>query len=131
MIMLILGFIFMFIGWLLSLTIIGALLGIPLMILGSLFAFIGFIMLLTRRRTVITNVVQVTNAPQAPMLDATSRPRPPADYVERRPVPSNAMPRVIDAVAGDEKTCVSCNTNNTTDSRFCTNCGAALVAGTN
>jgi hypothetical protein len=63
--MVIAGIVLIVVGLLISLTIIGSIFGIPMMMFGLLLCLIGA---LRRRRTVITNVVHVTNvsAPQAP-----------------------------------------------------------------
>ncbi|HET8942660.1 MAG TPA: hypothetical protein VFN13_11815 [Rudaea sp.] len=73
--MIIFGLILQFIGVLFCLTIIGALIGVPLIFIGGLMALFGF---LGRRKTVIQNIVTVQNA--APVPEATPRPaaEPPA-----------------------------------------------------
>lgn len=118
--MLFIGVFFMFIGFLLSLTIIGAVIGIPIMIFGSFFIIAG---VFRRRKTVITNVIQVTNAPQmpAPAPEPQRAPQP-VRYVE-----TPATPKAIEA---SQKACASCNTDNVADSRFCINCGTPFPLAT-
>jgi uncharacterized protein DUF5362 len=54
----IIGVIFIFVGLLLCLTIFGAVAGIPLIIIGAVLVLAG-----GRRKTVITNVINVANTP--------------------------------------------------------------------
>jgi hypothetical protein len=61
----VLGVIFVLAGFLISLTIVGAIIGIPMMLVGALFIAAG------GRRPVITNVITVQQGPQ-------SHPAPPA-----------------------------------------------------
>jgi len=72
--MIVFGFILSFIGFLLCLTFIGAVLGVPLIFIGSLMVLFGF---LGRRKTVIQNVVTVHNVSSAPERAPSSAPEPP------------------------------------------------------
>lgn len=69
--MIIFGFILQFIGFLLCLTVIGAVIGVPLLVLGGIVVIAGFV---GRRKTVIQNVVTVQNA--APVPQQSPRPAP-------------------------------------------------------
>ncbi len=60
--MVIVGIVFIILGFLISLTIVGAIIGIPLMMLGVLFCVLGAF----RRRTVINNVITVAGPSPAP-----------------------------------------------------------------
>jgi hypothetical protein len=59
-----LGVVLVIIGLLFCLTIVGALIGIPMMAVGGSLIFWGLVF--GRRKTVITNVVQVSNSPGMP-----------------------------------------------------------------
>jgi len=62
--MIIFGFFLQFIGFLFCLTVIGAIVGVPLILIGGVVVVFGFF---GRRKTVIQNVVTVQNvAPAAP-----------------------------------------------------------------
>ncbi len=68
-------------GLLLCFSIIGAFIGIPMMIVGAILCAVG-----GRRKTVITNVVQVSNIPGAPGNHfSTHDDHTPARYLEREP----------------------------------------------
>ena len=54
------GVFLVFVGFLFTLTIIGSIIGIPTMLLGIVLIVAG---VFARRKTVITNVVHVQNAP--------------------------------------------------------------------
>jgi len=80
------GVIFMFVGLLLCLTIFGAVIGVPMMIVGF-----GMIVasLVGRRKTVITNVVHVSNS--APLSgQAAAQPFPQA-------ISGNVEPSILTA----------------------------------
>lgn len=64
------GLILQFIGLLFCFTIIGAVIGIPLIIIGGILFIVG---LFGRRKTVITNVVTVQHA-SSPIAPAKPRP---------------------------------------------------------
>lgn len=66
----VLGAILLVLGFLLSLSIVGAIVGIPMMLIGLVCLVVG-----GRRKTVITNVVQVSNV--APPAHGASSARPP------------------------------------------------------
>jgi hypothetical protein len=57
------GAIFIVLGLLLSLSLFGAVVGIPLILIGIVMAIVG-----GRRKTIITNVVQVSNHAPAPQF---------------------------------------------------------------
>jgi hypothetical protein len=85
----ILGAILIVVGFLFCLSIVGAVIGIPLMIIGLIFVVVG-----GRRKTIITNVVTVSNAPHArPDDNRTHQPRAP-DLVGRDTQPR--LPPIID-----------------------------------
>ena len=65
--MLIFGGILSMLGFLLCLTIIGAVIGIPLIVIGSIFMMMG---LFGRRKTIITNIVTVQHGPAPPPVGA-------------------------------------------------------------
>ena len=126
--MLIFGGVLVLLGFLLCLTIIGSIIGVPLIMLGSIFMFIG---LLGRRKTVITNVIQVSNTvPAAPLSPPPLRQAIPAPAQYTAPVSlapvsvaAAATPLIQDA---QTKHCAACSSRNLSDNRFCTECGAAL-----
>jgi len=93
--------------------------------LGSFLATIGMVMLLFRRKTVITNVVQVTNTPHAVAPNFQTPPRQ-SDFVDASTAQTRIAPKQTEPAALSEKNCSSCNASNSSDSRFCTNCGASL-----
>ena len=74
--MMIFGGILLVLVVLLCLTVIGSVIGIPLILIGGIFMSIG---IFSRRKTVITNVVQVSSAPQvvppAPASRFSARPK--------------------------------------------------------
>ncbi len=81
-----LGVILIIVGLLLCLTIVGALIGIPMMMVGGSLVFWG--LLFGRRKTVITNVVQVSNSPGAPGNHfSTHDDHGSARYLDREPPP--------------------------------------------
>jgi hypothetical protein len=69
----VIGAIFLMIGFLLSLTILGAFIGVPMMLVGALLVAFG-----GRRKTVITNVVTVQGVP-GPLPKAPSTGPTPLD----------------------------------------------------
>lgn len=72
------GGILFVLGFLISLSIVGAIFGIPLMIIGVICMVVG-----SHRRTVITNVVQVSNVvPQQAQDEAPPMPEPRAIPVQ-------------------------------------------------
>ena len=78
-----LGVVLVIVGLLFCLTIIGAVIGIPMMAVGGGLVFWG---LLLGRKTVITNVVQVSNSPGAPGNHfSTNDGHEPPRYLEREP----------------------------------------------
>jgi hypothetical protein len=130
--MIIFGAILMFVGFVLCLTIIGAFLGVPIMILGMIFFVAGF---LGRRKTIITNVVQVTNAPSPPApLSPARAPEfaQPSLGLSSAPqfAPSNSQAPLLERsglrVPSAAQICSSCNSQNDSGSRFCNNCGTPL-----
>lgn len=125
--MIIIGIMFMFIGFILCLTIIGSIFGIPMMMFGFLIAAVGAF---RRRKTVITNVVNVTHTPQAPTPDFDRRPVQPIRQLKNSTSTASnfsASPKFIDETT-TLRTCTNCNTENSSDNRFCTNCGNSLGA---
>ena len=64
----IVGAIFILLGFLISLSIIGAVIGIPMMFIGLVMVIFG-----GRRKTVITNVIQVSNNGGAPHYSSTGK----------------------------------------------------------
>lgn len=121
--MLIFGAILFILGLLFCLTIIGAVVGFPLMFFGGIFMSIG---MFTRRRTVITNVVQVATPQPAPILHQPILQYAPVP-VPQAPVPAAPAPAPLTHDA-ETKSCTSCAAQNSADNRFCTECGAALPA---
>lgn len=109
-------------GFLLCLTIFGAVIGIPLMFLGFIFMAIGFA--LRRRKTVITNVVQVSNAPQPVPAYPTPQYAAP---VARDGEKSSVASRVLYSRSA-EKPCPQCRAANDDASKFCRECGSRLDA---
>jgi hypothetical protein len=103
------GAVLVFLGLLFSLTVIGAIIGIPMMIAGAIMMAVG---VFGRRKTIITNVVQVSNAPGA------------------QPAPANAVSLGVSAgpTAMSAVNCGACTTVNETTSKFCRNCGSVLAA---
>jgi hypothetical protein len=78
--MIIFGFFLQFVGFLLCLTVIGAVIGVPLILIGGIVVVFGFF---GRRKTVIQNVVTVQNAApaapeRAPQPPRSSNDAPPA-----------------------------------------------------
>lgn len=71
--MIIFGFFLQFVGFLLCLTVIGAIVGVPLILIGGIVVVFGFF---GRRKTVIQNVVTVQNAVPAAPERAPQPPRP-------------------------------------------------------
>ena len=120
--MLIFGAILFVLGVLFCITIIGAVVGFPLMFIGGIFMSIG---MFTRRRTVITNVVQVASAPQpVPYTPAPPAPAQLRPDVIRQPEPAPALKEAQPSVLpGSGKACPKCASNNALESRFCTECG--------
>src|ERR1017187_1666510 len=79
-----LGVVLIIVGLLFCLTIIGALIGIPMMAVGGSLVFWGLVF--GGRKTVITNVVQVSNSPGMPGNHfSTHDDHAPARYIEREP----------------------------------------------
>ncbi len=126
--MLIFGAILIFFGLLLSFTIIGAVIGIPLMILGMIFVGVGYS---GRRRMIITNVVQVANAPQAmPMQQPAFAP---AQQAQAMPLVQQSVPIPVaipqpSLIERTGPNCPACASANDPGSRFCNNCGTSLSA---
>lgn len=92
----IIGGMLVLLGLLFCFTIIGAFIGIPMMLVGAILLAIG-----GRRKTVITNVVQVTNAPGMPADQFLFQDdRRPANYLDmdtstvRPPIKEINPPRV-------------------------------------
>jgi hypothetical protein len=78
-----LGVVLIIVGLLFSLTIIGAVIGIPMMAIGGGLVFWGLVL---GRKTVITNVVQVSNSPGMPGNHfSTHDDQAPARYLDRDP----------------------------------------------
>jgi hypothetical protein len=75
------GAIFIILGLLLSLSLFGAMVGIPLILIGIVMVIFG-----GRRKTVITNVVQVSNNGPAPQLAVGN------SAMDRRREPSPGRP---------------------------------------
>lgn len=91
MILAIFGLILIFIGFLLSLTIFGAVIGIPLMIVGAILCGLGRF----RSRVVIKNVVNVTNTvPVAAAVPASEAYAPPEEAYQSRIGEAAPMPRI-------------------------------------
>ena len=73
------GIVLIILGFLISLSIVGAIIGIPMMIIGLICGLAG-----GRRRTVITNVVQVTHGAVAVPSDGDSSHRGGSFHVEHQ-----------------------------------------------
>lgn len=101
------GSIICFIGLLFCLTIIGAVLGIPMMIVGSIMVVISFF---GRQKTTITNVVQVASGPY---------PETPTPSIQ----PAVHVPQQISTA----KFCAECGAAvGEVGSSFCAQCGTKL-----
>jgi len=88
MVLRMIGGILVLIGLLFCFSIIGAFIGIPMMIVGGILCAVG-----GRRKTVITNVVQVSNAPGIPGNHFSSQEaQAPVRYLDREP---SLMPPVL------------------------------------
>lgn len=74
-----LGFLLFFIGFIFSLTIVGAIIGIPLMFMGAAVFFMG------GRKTVITNTITV-HSPEPAAMRHAAVPAPQRDVLETSPV---------------------------------------------
>lgn len=74
----VLGFFLFFIGFICSLTIIGAIIGIPLMLMGAAMFFMG------GRKTVITNTITVHSPEPSPMKPVVT-PRPHGEALDISP----------------------------------------------
>jgi hypothetical protein len=120
--MAIVGVVFLLVGFIFCLTIIGAFIGGPMMFLGAIFLVFG---LFGRRKTVITNVVHVTNTSQP----AQAWQNPAASAAPVAGSVAQVAPAYAPApqLAHAPKQCVSCNTQNDHSGRFCNNCGAVLA----
>jgi hypothetical protein len=104
------GFIIFMIGLLLTVTIIGAPLGFPMMIVGSVMAFAS--LFVGSSKTTITNVIHVGNAPNP----GTQAPSP----APTRPViDAEAQHRIVEQAAQEPRQLPTAS--------FCTGCGAAVV----
>jgi hypothetical protein len=122
--MAVVGIIFLLMGFIFCLTIIGTFIGAPMMFLGAVFLIVG----LSRRKTVITNVVQVTNT--APAQAWQDRAASPAQGASSAPqaIPAGVQaPQLANSEMRAQKQCISCNSQNDPSGRFCNNCGAALA----
>ena len=79
------GVLLIILGLLMSLSIVGAIVGVPLMLIGFVMVIVG------RRKTIITNVVNVSNTTERagaiPLANETS------PGIEARPLPRE-LPRV-------------------------------------
>jgi hypothetical protein len=102
--MAIFGAILIVVGLFFCLTIVGAVFGIPMILIGIICVVVGMM----RRRTVITNVVQVSNVPGqqswAPQNQDTSRPEPMFDHpkmITANPVPQKPNVRPVTAESYD------------------------------
>jgi hypothetical protein len=122
--MVIFGVLLILFGFLCCLTIVGAILGIPLMLVGVVCVAVG-----GRRRTVIQNVVHVTNAPDYRPAQPSMAPPSPAV------MPQTLAPQVLAEAsrrpmlqnAANTEQCPSCNAPNDPGGRFCNNCGIRLA----
>lgn len=123
--MLIFGAILFVLGVLFCMTIIGAVIGLPLMFIGGFFMSIG---MFTRRRTVITNIVQVAAAPQPAPIFHQPIPQAIPAFVPQAPIPTAAPASASLVHDAQTKNCAACASQNNADNRFCTECGAALPA---
>lgn len=114
------GVILLIIGFLFSVTIIGAFIGVPMMMIGGILLIVGAF---GRRRTIITNVVQVSTP--APVQPQSAPYSPNYNVSAVSPAIANAPPPALAAAA---RHCTSCNAPNDPNGRFCNNCGSALAA---
>jgi hypothetical protein len=103
------GFIILIIGLLFCLTIIGAVLGIPMMIVGSIMVAISFF---GRQKTTITNVVQVAGG------SYQEAPTPPTHPVQSATRASQQV--------STGKFCSECGAAVKEESAFCEQCGVKL-----
>lgn len=108
------GFIITMLGLLFTLTIIGAVLGIPMMIVGSIMVAVSFF---GSRKTTITNVIHVASGPYPGTPTPPSplaHPVPEQRAIATKPARPSLEPatRVPQQVATGE---------------FCSECGAAVV----
>ena len=109
------GAVLMFMGLLFSLTIIGAIIGVPMMIGGAIMMGVG---VFGRRKTMITNVVQVSNVPGAH----------PGNAVSLGTIATGTVPVSTPTPSPALTNCAACTTANESTGKFCKNCGAALAA---